>query len=117
MSGHGGDEAAVSLEENVTAREKGARTAGTAEDAIERADDHRRRWIDIELCPPRRVRDSHHQSGRHPETRSIAEQNSQPAIVERNKVINVAADRIRDSVVGRDLVLARQRRRLWDQVS
>ena len=109
-------ERAVGREEDVAAGEKRSRAAGAAEDAIQRADDRRRRRIDLELRPARRVRHRHHQAGRHPVARRVAEQDRQrdrPAAARNRKV---AADRVRDVIERRDLVRRRARRVLRDQI-
>ena len=68
------------------------------------------------MRPPRRVGDGHHQSGGHPVAGGIAEEDGQAAVVERNEIVDVAADRVGDPVVGGDLVRIRLRRRLRDQI-
>ena len=74
-----------------------------------------RRRIDVELRAERRVRDRHHQSGGHPVARGVAEEHGQPAVGERDEVVDVAADRVGDPVERGDLVLLVLRRLLRDQ--
>ncbi len=101
-------EPAVGGEQQVDAGEKRPRTARAAEDPVQSRKHRLRSGIDIELRAKRGVCDRHHEPGRHTVPGGVAEKNGEPPVFERNEVVDVSADRVRDLVVRPDLPSGRR---------
>jgi hypothetical protein len=76
----GAGERSVGGDAEVDAPEEGARGPGPAEDAVQRREHGGRRRVDLELGPERGMRDRHHEPGRHPVSRRVAEEDRDSAV-------------------------------------